>query len=58
MNLSKIYDERIICCNCGFAYKQEIMFIKQYNNTAICLCRQCAQELADEIKEEYEEAHK
>lgn len=49
----KLFDKRIFCCNCDYAYKAETMFIKQYNNTAICLCRKCAKDLANEINEQY-----
>jgi transcription elongation factor Elf1 len=49
----KLFDKRIFCCNCDDAYKSETMFIKQYNNTAICLCKKCAKELVNEINERY-----
>ena len=52
--MRKLYDERIFCCSCGCLYKAERMFIKQYNNTAICLCRKCALKLGREIAETVE----
>lgn len=41
----------ILCCNCNYAVKEKKSFIKIYQNTAICLCRKCAQDLSNEIKE-------
>ena len=35
----------MLCCDCGFAVKKSTMFIKQYRNTAICLCKKCATSL-------------
>ena len=39
----------MLCCDCGYAFKQKFMFIKEYKNTAICLCRKCATKLCNEI---------
>ena len=39
----------MLCCDCGFAVKQSTMFIKKYQNTAICLCKKCAINLCTEI---------
>lgn len=52
--MKKLYDKRLFCCSCDYAYKAEKMFIKQYDNTAICLCRKCALKLAREIAETVE----
>ena len=51
----KLYSEYIMCSKCGLFCKEEKMFIKQYKHTAICLCKGCAKELANEIKERYKE---
>ena len=37
------------CCDCGYAVDKDKMFIKQYNNTAICLCKKCAEHLKADI---------
>ena len=39
----------MLCCDCGLAVKQSKMFIKKYQNTAICLCKKCAINLCTEI---------
>lgn len=39
----------MMCCDCGYAVKQNTMFIKEYQNTAICLCRKCAVKLCTEL---------
>ena len=39
----------MLCCNCGLAVKKSKMFIKKYQNTAICLCKKCAMKLYTEI---------
>ena len=39
----------MLCCDCGLAVKKSTMFIKKYQNTAICLCRKCAVKLCTEI---------
>lgn len=44
----------MFCCGCGHAVKQNKIFIKQYQNTAICLCYKCAKELVEEIQEQYD----
>ena len=43
----------MLCCSCGFAVPTETMFIKKYQNTAICLCRKCAKDLSKEIQQRY-----
>ncbi len=47
-------DRYMLCCDCGYAVKQKTMFIKEYRNTAICLCRKCALKLGREIAETVE----
>ena len=42
-------DNYMFCCNCGLAIKKSKMFIKKYQNTAICLCKKCAAKLCTEI---------
>lgn len=44
-------DKYMLCCGCGYAVKQSTMFIKEYQNTAVWLCRKCAKELTEEIQE-------
>ena len=39
----------MLCSDCGFAVRQSTMFIKKYQNTAICLCKKCAINLCTEI---------
>ena len=51
-NHKKLYSEYIMCSNCGFLCKEEVMFIKTYKHTGICLCSGCAKELANEINEQ------
>lgn len=48
----------MLCCGCGYAVRQNTMFIKEYQNTAICLCRKCAKELIEEIQEHIEKENK
>lgn len=43
-----------LCCDCGYAVKTNKMFIKQYKNTGICLCRKCALKLSKEITNTFE----
>jgi NMD protein affecting ribosome stability and mRNA decay len=43
----------MLCSDCGFAVPTETMFIKEYKNTAICLCRKCAKDLSKEIQQHY-----
>ena len=43
----------MFCCDCGYAFKRDDIFIKAYTNTAICLCRECALKLAQEISDKY-----
>ena len=43
----------MLCCDCEHAVKMSTMFIKQYRNTAICLCKKCALKLCGEIEEQY-----
>ena len=47
-------DNYVLCCDCGYAVKQKTMFIKKYQNTAICLCRKCALKLGREIADTVE----
>ena len=51
-------EKYMLCCDCGYAVKQSAMFIKEYQNTAICLCRKCAKELINEIQEYLEKENK
>lgn len=44
----------MLCCDCGYAVKEEKMFIKKYKNTAMCLCRKCALKLGREIADTVE----
>ena len=37
----KLYSDLVMCCDCGTYHKKDKMFIKQYSNTAICLCKKC-----------------
>lgn len=53
MSTKKLYDKRIFCHSCDLAYKEETMFIKQYDCGLVCLCRKCAKKLAEEIAEKY-----
>lgn len=53
MNKDNIRDRYMLCCGCGLAHKVKRMFIKEYENTGLCLCRKCANELEKEIKEFY-----
>lgn len=39
----------MLCSDCGLAVKRSTMFIKKYQNTAICLCKKCAINLCTEI---------
>lgn len=45
--------KHMMCCGCGFVVLAENMFIKEYKNTAICLCKKCAKELSKEIQQHY-----
>lgn len=45
----------MLCCDCGYAVDMDKMFIKQYQNTAICLCKKCAEKLRNQIEEQYKE---
>lgn len=47
-------DNYMLCCGCGHAVKRKTMFIKEYQNTAICLCRKCALKLGREIADTVE----
>ena len=42
-------DNYMLCCDCGLAVKKSKMFIKKYQNTAVCLCKKCAVKLCKEI---------
>lgn len=50
----KPYSEYVLCCDCGYAFKLKDIFVKQYKNTAICLCRKCSDKLRKEIEEKFE----
>lgn len=43
----------MLCCDCGYAYKETKIFKKAYKSAAICLCRECATKLAREIESNY-----
>lgn len=45
----------MLCCDCGYAVDTDKMFIKQYQNTAISLCKKCAEKLRNQIEEQYKE---
>lgn len=42
----------MFCSDCGYAFKEDEIFKKAYTNTAICLCRECALKLAQEITDQ------
>lgn len=50
--------KHMMCCGCGFVVLAENMFIKEYKNTAICLCKKCAKDLSKEIQQRYLALHK
>ena len=39
----------MLCCGCGYAVKEKNIFKKAYKNTAVCLCKKCAQELVRDM---------
>ena len=41
--------EFMLCCDCGHAVKEKNMFKKIYYNTAICLCKDCAEKLYNDL---------
>lgn len=43
----------MLCCDCGYAVDKDKMFVKQYQSTAICLCKTCAMKLQQDIAEKY-----
>ena len=43
-------DNYMLCCDCGYAVKEKSMFKKIYQNTAICLCRNCEDKLQKELQ--------
>ena len=43
------FDDYMLCCDCGYFYKQEDMFIKTYEHTGICLCIKCANKLKADL---------
>lgn len=47
-------DNYMLCCDCGYAVKEKLMFKKKYKDTAICLCRKCALKLGKEIADTIE----
>ena len=51
----KAKEPHMLCSDCGYAVKRSKMFVKAYKHTAICLCKKCAIELANEIMEKYTE---
>lgn len=51
-------EKYMLCCGCGYAVKQSTTFIKEYQNTAVCLCRKCAKELIEEMQEHLEMENK
>ena len=50
---NKSYDEYISCCDCGYYFKPGSIFIKRYKDTAIRLCKKCAEKLCNEIEERF-----
>lgn len=47
---NKPYSEYISCQDCGYYFKPESVFVKTYKDTAICLCKKCAEKLCNEIE--------
>lgn len=43
----------MLCSDCGYAFEEDEIFKRAYKNTAICLCRECALKLAQEITDKY-----
>lgn len=43
-------EKYMLCCSCGYAFKDKNIFKKAYQNTAICLCRKCSKELVKDIE--------
>ena len=41
----------ILCNDCGCAFREKNIFMKEYRYTGICLCRKCADKLVKEIQE-------
>lgn len=41
----------VFCSDCGYGFKNNKIFIKSYQNTAFCLCNNCAKKLLEEITE-------
>lgn len=39
----------MVCSDCGLFCHGSKMFVKIYQNTAICLCKKCALKLHEEI---------
>lgn len=56
--MKNLFDEYMLCCNCGCYGKQKVMFLKDYERTAISLCKNCAKELCEELNEYLEEKPK
>lgn len=48
-------DDYILCSDCGYGVKRSKIFIKFYKHTAVCLYKNCARKLADEINEKYKD---
>ncbi len=43
------HDDYMLCCDCGYFYKLEDMYIKRYKHTGIGLCVKCANKLHEEL---------
>lgn len=41
----------MLCNDCGYAFREKNIFMKEYQYTGICLCRKCAGKLAKEIQD-------
>ena len=52
---NKSYSEYISCSDCGYYFKPKSVFVKRYKDTAVCLCKKCADKLRDEIKEYFKD---
>lgn len=53
--MMKEREHYMFCSDCGYAFREEEIFQKAYANTAICLCRECALKLAQEITDKEED---
>ena len=43
-------DRYMVCCDCGEPVKEKTMFIKKFQNTGFCLCKNCTLTLGREIE--------